>query len=99
MHAVWLARNSRRRGDRALEPEHLLGAGHAPDRHAARIVRAFYRPIAELEALTSRLSSRAGGGGSALLEHEGVCGDHFLPAPPADMRYVGQEYSSVFDDQ
>jgi N-methylhydantoinase A len=58
------------------------------------VVRAFYRPIADLDAgdvpgVLAQLEEE----GSALLEHEGVASTDRYSARSADMRYVGQEYT------
>jgi N-methylhydantoinase A len=58
------------------------------------VVRAFYRPVAELDAAdVAAVYTQLAEEGSALLEHEGVvAGDRYF-ARSADMRYVGQEYT------
>jgi N-methylhydantoinase A len=58
------------------------------------VVRAFYRPIAELGADdVAAVYSQLEHEGSALLEHEGVPADDRYFARSADMRYIGQEYT------
>src|SRR5262245_40497463 len=95
MHAVWLAEE--------LEiPEVIVpwspgtfsawGMLQTDMRHD--VVRAFYRPVSELEAEdVATVYAHLEEEGAALLEHEGVAADDRYFARSADMRYVGQEYT------
>jgi N-methylhydantoinase A len=95
MHAVWLAEE--------LEIKEVIvpwspgtfsawGMLQTDMRHD--VVRAFYRPVAELEASdVAAVYAQLAEEGSALLEHEGVAADDRYFARSADMRYVGQEYT------
>ena len=76
-----------------LEPGHVLGLGHAPDRHAPRRRRAFYRPSRSSTRLTSPPSRELAEEGSTLLERRGRGARRVASAHAADMRYVGQEYT------
>ena len=84
-----------RRGDRALEPGHLLRLGDAADGHAPRrgpellpAARRTARPTSS-PAPSSALEAE----GAALLEAEGIDAADRYVARSADMRYVGQEYT------
>jgi N-methylhydantoinase A len=58
------------------------------------VVRAFYRPMAELEAGdVAAVYAQLEEEGAALLGHEGVAAADRYSARSADMRYVGQEYT------
>ena len=84
-----------RRGDRALEPGHLLRLGDAADGHAPRrgaellsAARRTARPTSVAGAFVSLEAE-----GAALLEAEGIDAADRYVARSADMRYVGQEYT------
>ena len=95
MHAVWLAEE--------LEIHEVIipwspgtfsawGMLQTDMRHD--VVRAFYRPVAELSAAdVSDVFSHLKEEGAALLEHEGVPATDCYVARSGDMRYVGQEYT------
>ena len=97
MHAVWLAEELEiARGDRALEPGHVLGLGNAADRHPPRR-RAELLPAARRASSADAVAEAArrarGARAAELLAHEGIAaGDRYF-ARSADMRYVGQEYT------
>ena len=84
-----------RRGDRALEPGHLLRLGDAADRHAPRrraeLLPAARRARGRASVAGAFVSLEAEG--AALLEAEGIDAADRYVARSADMRYVGQEYT------
>ena len=95
MHAAWLAEELEIR--EVIVPSSpgtfsAWGMLQTDMRHD--VVRAFYRPIAELGADdVAAVYSELEHEGSALLEHEGVPADDRYFARSADMRYIGQEYT------
>jgi N-methylhydantoinase A len=95
MHAVWLAEELEiREVIVPWSPGTFSAWGMLQTDMRHDVVRAFYRPVAELDesdvvAVYQQLAEE----GSALLEHEGVASDDRYFARSADMRYVGQEYT------
>ncbi len=95
MHAAWLAEELEIR--EVIVPSSpgtfsAWGMLQTDMRHD--VVRAFYRPIAELGADdVAAVCSQLEHEGSALLKHEGVPADDRYFARSADMRYIGQEYT------
>ena len=95
MHAVWLAEELEiREVIVPWSPGTFSAWGMLQTDMRHDVVRAFYRPVAELEAGdVADVYAQLDEEGSALLEHEGVAADDRYFARSADMRYVGQEYT------
>jgi N-methylhydantoinase A len=95
MHAVWLAEELEI-GEVIVpwSPGTFSAWGMLQTDMRHDVVRAFYRPIAELEAGdVAAVYAQLEEEGAALLEHEGVAAADRYSARSADMRYVGQEYT------
>jgi N-methylhydantoinase A len=95
MHAVWLAEELEI-GEVIVpwSPGTFSAWGMLQTDMRHDVVRAFYRPIAELEAAdVAGVYAQLEEEGTALLEHEGVVAADRYSARSADMRYVGQEYT------
>ena len=95
MHAVWLAEELEI-GEVIVpwSPGTFSAWGMLQTDMRHDVVRAFYRPIAELEAAeVAAVYEQLEEEGAALLEHEGVSAADRYSARSADMRYVGQEYT------
>jgi N-methylhydantoinase A len=95
MHAVWLAEELEiREVIVPWSPGTFSAWGMLQTDMRHDVVRAFYRPVAELDAGdVAAVYAQLAEEGSALLEHEGVAADDRYFARSADMRYVGQEYT------
>jgi N-methylhydantoinase A len=95
MHAVWLAEELEiREVIVPWSPGTFSAWGMLQTDMRHDVVRAFYRPVAELEAGdVAAVYAQLAEEGAALLEHEGVAADDRYFARSADMRYVGQEYT------
>jgi N-methylhydantoinase A len=95
MHAVWLAEELEiREVIVPWSPGTFSAWGMLQTDMRHDVVRAFYRPVAELDAVdVAEVYAQLAEEGSALLEHEGVAADDRYFARSADMRYVGQEYT------
>jgi N-methylhydantoinase A len=95
MHAVWLAEELEiREVIVPWSPGTFSAWGMLQTDMRHDVVRAFYRPVAELDASdVAAVFTQLAEEGSALLEHEGVAADDRYFARGADMRYVGQEYT------
>jgi N-methylhydantoinase A len=95
MHAVWLAEELEI-GEVIVpwSPGTFSAWGMLQTDMRHDVVRAFYRPIVELEAGdVAAVYAQLEEEGAALLEHEGVAAADRYSARSADMRYVGQEYT------
>jgi N-methylhydantoinase A len=95
MHAVWLAEELEI-GEVIVpwSPGTFSAWGMLQTDMRHDVVRAFYRPLAELEAGdVAAVYAQLEEEGAALLEHEGVSAADRYVARSADMRYVGQEYT------
>ena len=95
MHAVWLAEELEI-GEVIVpwSPGTFSAWGMLQTDMRHDVVRAFYRPIAELEAAeVAAVYEQLEEEGAALLEHEGVSAADRYSARSTDMRYVGQEYT------
>jgi N-methylhydantoinase A len=95
MHAAWLAEELEiREVIVPWSPGTFSAWGMLQTDMRHDVVRAFYRPVAELDAGdVAAVYAQLAEEGSALLEHEGVAADDRYFARSADMRYVGQEYT------
>jgi N-methylhydantoinase A len=95
MHAVWLAEELEiREVIVPWSPGVFSAWGMLQTDMRHDVVRAFYRPLAELEADdVTAVFAQLEQEGSVLLEQENVAVDDRYSARSADMRYVGQEYT------
>jgi N-methylhydantoinase A len=95
MHAVWLAEELEiREVIVPWSPGTFSAWGMLQTDMRRDVVRAYYRPVAELStADVDGAFAELEEEGSALLEHEGIGAADRYTARSADMRYVGQEYT------